>query len=393
MGHWWGQMAPAIAERYSLTIAVSTTLGVIIHYSKLKYNRALETQETLFLIFLAVIWATVFHSNLYPSIPYDVYKMTKVILIVLLASHVITTLKSYEGMLWVLILSGLFLAVQLYCGGGDYRDGRFAVGVGGSDFAETNFLAAHFSFLLPLLGIMFLKPTWKGKLVCVLSAPFLMNSIVLTRSRGAILALGIGILAIIWLVLRLGKHRKKVFFAIFLAASLGTFLTDTGFRQRMMTIQLEEQKRDESAEGRIAAWKAAWQMANDNPLGVGVGQFFSVVGKYNPDIAGRDTHNTYLRCLAELGFHGAAVLLLMIFTAFTTLNGVARAAKLISSSNLREAFLLHVLGMRVALIIYLSAAVFISSVYIEEFYWLLMFPVFLKRAFENELEPVRPFTN
>ena len=126
-------------------------------------------------------------------------------------------------------------------------------------------------------------------------------------------------------------------------------------------------------------------MAKDYPLGVGVGQFFGHAGNYVPEAAGRDTHNTFLRCLAELGFHGLLVLLLMIFTSFLILRRIE-----ISSTRLAPEYgrfyLLNAFAIKISLIVYFVTAMFISSVYIEEMYWLLMMPVFLKRALENESE-------
>jgi len=383
MNQWWGSFLPTLAERYSLILGVATALGFFLHYGKMSYKKVFESQEILLLVFLAIIWASVFLGTSYGSIHHNVFKMTKVILFLLIASHVITTLKLYEGMLWVLILSGLYLGIELYGGGGVFRRGRFEVGLGGSDFGESNFLAAHFALILPLLGVMFVKGTWTARSIFIPAAAFMMNGVVLTRSRGVFLALGIGILAVGWFGVCLGQRRKLLLGTLLLGFCGAIYLADSGFWLRMKTVQIEETKRDASAQSRVEIWKAAWEMSKDRPLGVGVNRFFESVGRYNPTFAGRDTHNTYLRCLAELGFHGFTVLLLLILTAFLTLTGVAGKAASVQDPKIKESFLLHVLGVRIALIVYLAAGMFISSVYIEEFYWLLMFPVFLKRALEN----------
>ena len=51
----------------------------------------------------------------------------------------------------------------------------------------------------------------------------------------------------------------------------------------------------------------------------------------------------------------------------------------------------HVFALLVSLIIYLFAGLFITQIYIEMLYWLLMFPLFLYRSVQNTLieqEPV-----
>jgi len=49
-------------------------------------------------------------------------------------------------------------------------------------------------------------------------------------------------------------------------------------------------------------------------------------------------------------------------------------------------FLWHIYALRIALIIYLVAGIFITHTYIEELYWLLIYPLFLKRSIEVEIE-------
>ncbi|MFP3982486.1 MAG: O-antigen ligase family protein [Desulfurivibrionaceae bacterium] len=388
LGHWWGSYLPDWASRYSMIIVIVTTFGVLLHLGKLRLVTLVERQEILLLIFLGIIWLSVLWGQGW-EINYNVYKMGKVVLVLLIASHVITTLRFYEGMLWVLIIAGLYLGFEMYSGAGIYRGGRFDVGVGGSDFSEGNFLAAHFAFLLPLAGIMFLKGSWKARFLGLVSVVFMLNSIVLTRSRGAFLALAIGMVAAFIFSAKLRVHKKKVVVLMMLGVAGVMYLTDPGFWGRMETIQVGGenlvQTRDTSAANRLIAWRGAWAMVQDYPLGVGVGSFFDFIGQYEPSIPGKDTHNTYFRCLAELGFVGFFVLMLLIVNAFWMLFSLDKSARSLSEDR-RHAYHLHVFGVAIALVVYLSATMFISSTYIEEFYWLLMMPVFLKRALDNEME-------
>ena len=66
---------------------------------------------------------------------------------------------------------------------------------------------------------------------------------------------------------------------------------------------------DDSAIGRIHFWKVAFEMAKDNPLGIGLWGFESAYDKY--DSSGgrfgqkRSVHNSYLEVLTEAGWMGA----------------------------------------------------------------------------------------
>jgi O-antigen ligase len=127
-------------------------------------------------------------------------------------------------------------------------------------------------------------------------------------------------------------------------------------------------------------------MVSDHPLGVGEGNFKNVIFRYNPDDPGRDTHNTFLRCLAELGIQGGIIFVLLIANAFRMLFSIK-----INIQDLpnKEDFVWHIYALQLALIIYLSAGMFITQTYIEELYWLLMFPLFLKRSVENEIDVIQ----
>ncbi len=386
VSHWWGNYVPDFASRYSLILVLATTAGVILHNYKLKFENFLERQEVLLLLFLAIIWFSVLVGQ-GAGTDYNVYKMSKLVFVLFLASHLITSFRSYEGMLWVLIIAGFYLGYEMFLGSGSFRGGRFDVGVGGSDFAEGNFLAAHFAFLLPLIGVLFLKGDRRIKGVCLFSAVFILNAFIITRSRGAFLGLAVGMVAALFFSNRLKEYRKKIVFLMIVGGLGAVFLTDPGFWGRMSTIQGEDtliSTSGTSVEGRLTAWRAAWAMFQDHPLGVGVGEFFRFVGRYEPTIPGKDTHNTYLRCLAELGFQGFILLMLLIGNAFLTLRNVDRAALNLPGGRHHD-YHLHAFALKIALVIYLCAAMFITSVYIEEFYWLLFMPLFLKRAVQNEL--------
>lgn len=384
LGQWWGRYLPSFAERYALLLVLAIALGMLFQRAKLRCGRFLEGQEILLLLFLLVIWLAIGLGQ-GEGINYNVIKMTKVMLILFMASRVVTTARYFEGMIWVLIIAGLYLGYELYSGGGAFHRGRFHAGVGGSDFGEGNFLAAHFGYLLPFVGVLILKGGWKVRGLCLVAAVFMVNAIAVTRSRGAFLALAVAFAASLFLSTRLKGHRLKIVLLLVLGLAGAVQLTDTSFWQRIDTIQAESGQRDLSAQGRLDAWNGAWEMALDHPLGVGVGNFTSFIGQYQPEMTGRDTHNTYFRCLAELGFHGLAVFLAMIAMAFHLLRRIDGETDRLPLAR-REFFHLHAYATKLALIIYLTAALFISSIYIEELYWLLMFPVFLKRALANELE-------
>ena len=381
VGHWWGSPLIDWGIRYSLLLAGATGLGIIFHRSKSKVKKFIESQEILLVIFLGVVWLSIPLGLGFNSEGSNAVKMTKVVIILLMASHVITNLKRYEAMIWTLIIAGLYLGFETYAAPASmFRGGRLDVGIGGSDFGEGNFLGAHFAMLLPFLGVMFIKGGWKTRGLCLISGVFVTNSIILCRSRGIFLGILVGILFAI--IFSIPRQRTKILAGVGIAIVGAIFLTDPGFWGRMEQIDTDTTQTEGSARGRLLAWEASLSMASDYPLGVGEGNFKTCIGQYIPEMEGRDTHNTFLRCLTELGVQGALVLLLLIGNAFWILF---RLKKKIQGLPNKADFLWHIYALKIALIIYLVAGIFITHTYIEEFYWLLMYPLFLKRSIEGEI--------
>jgi len=380
--HWWGAYIPASIDRYSLILAVATFIGMVLHKSKLKFTRMVEAQEILLILFVGLCWLSILLGVESKGIDEHLVKITKIAIMVMMASHLITDLRRYEMIVYIFILTGLFLGIETYnAPSWHFSEGRLGGGVGGSDLANGNMLAAHFIMVLSFIGGIFIKGGWKTKLLCSASAVFMLNGIVLIRSRGSFL--GLLACAISAVFFTKNVSRKKIIICLLAGIIGGTTLIDIGFRERMESMQTDTETMDRSARSRIDVWLSSIKMASDYPLGVGVGNTIKLVGQYDPSNEGLDTHNTYLRCLTDIGFQGLLVLLLLIANAFRILSSISKDVEQLKN---KETFFWHIYGVRIGLIGYLLVVFFVSATYTEDFYWFLMFPVFLKRAVENEID-------
>ena len=84
---------------------------------------------------------------------------------------------------------------------------------------------------------------------------------------------------------------------------------------------------DESAMGRIYAWEAAFKMALDNPLtGVGLDNFFSNYFFYSSHWDGLNhaVHSTWFGVLAETGFLGLIIFLILIGSLVKTIRSTLK---------------------------------------------------------------------
>ncbi len=386
VSHWWGEYVPSVISRYSLILGSVTLLGCILHLKKLKFIRLFDLQEWLILILVIFSWfSMVIGLNLFSGIDESIIKITKIFIIVFIASHLITDLKKYEIMVYVFIVTGLFLGVETYTAPSYmFAQGRLEGGIGGSDLSNGNMLAAHFALVLSFIGVMFLTKGWKTKLLCLVSAAFIVNGIILIRSRGSFLGLAVGAMAAFFFAKRVSRKKITI---ILLAGCIGAFsLVDTGFLERMKLIQADTETMDYSAKSRLDVWLASFMMIEEYPFGVGVGNTKHLVGDYIPALAGLDTHNTYLRCLTDMGYHGLFTLLFLIGNSFRNLS---LCSKMALSLRDGEKYQWHIFALKVATISCLVILTFVSATYTEEFYWLMMFPIFIKRAIENEMIQLR----
>jgi probable O-glycosylation ligase (exosortase A-associated) len=374
---WWGASLAAMGVRYSFTISLFLAVGTLLNLKRLPYGRLLVRQEVLYLIFLAWVFLAR-QMNGQETQEDAVDKMVKMAVFLLALTHVLVTPRRFVQFFWVLVSCGFYLGYECFTAPASrFTNGRLE-GVGGPDFGDANALAAHMVALLPIIGVLFLRSGWKGKLPCLAAGALIAKGIVQTRSRGGYLASMVDAFAMISLAPR--GQRKRIF-ALFALGAVGALTqVDAAYIERMATMKAGEREKDESAMSRLRFWTAGIQMAMDHPLGVGPGNFHTHIGDYLPDDSGRDTHNTYVRCVAELGWPGLGLLLGLIANAFLTLRRVRRSA---SGSPGSEDCVWFAFGLQVSLAAYLTASIFISATYIEMLWWLLLLPAALERAAAN----------
>lgn len=377
---WWASPLVDMGMRFSFFMAGALALGMIIQAGKLRYPGKVYRQEWLFL--MLIIWILLSSYIGLPNYGTDNFaiKLFKVFVFLWMLIRIVDDQKKYDVFLWALVLATFYLAYDTL-GTSTAQFGRLDRGVGGSDFAEGNFLAAHFAMVLPFVGAFFLRGSNKQKILLFVIAVLMVNGIILCRSRGVFLALMIGVFTSVFYAPK--RWRIKIISLLIIGLIGSSFLVDRGFINRMGRINIDIadiDSQDDSASGRIQAWHAALSMVNDHPLGIGQGNFSYYVGNYQPEIPGKDTHNTYLRCLSELGFPGFILLMLMIWNAFRMLKTQKRR---IEDYGLSNELLMHIYASRVALVIFLTAGIFITETYIEEFYWVLMFPILIERSVDK----------
>lgn len=386
---WWEAPISSFGIRYSFSLAFATIIGFILQRQKLRFGYSImQRNEILLLLFLGLIWFSFISSSTtlsrYDTIDHPALKYTKIVVFILLMTHIVTDRNKLNGLLWIFVLCALVLGLQAWdLPRRAFVQGRLE-GIGGADFSESNFLASFMAAMLPIIGVQLLRAKkWIHRIVCFFSAAFTANTVVLCRSRGALVGIVMGCSAAIALAPK--RHRKKIAIGLVLGSIGGLYVTDEQFLERMTTIIVsDEVERDESAASRFRLWQAGLQMVADKPLGIGIGNWYQTIGGYIPEYEGKDSHNTFIKCLAELGYQGGILFALIIFFSLKEVLRVRTQSEHLPP-DMSNDFIIMSFGIFLSIVVILTCGLTITMIYTEVIWILIMLPVCLRRAFENAI--------
>jgi O-antigen ligase len=189
------------------------------------------------------------------------------------------------------------------------------------DKKAIQYLPKKFQSEFFLKGIKYVGP-----IVCL----GIIYNVIALFSRGSALAMFIGLL--IWFVLsKLVKIQHILGLTLFASLILTTVGLPDGYAERLESSFAEKEDRDASAASRPHFWGIAYDMAADHPLGVGPGCYNSFYPRY--DVTNglygfyRTVHSAHFEVLAEIGFLGTLVWLLLFIIAVKRLLKIRKEAK------------------------------------------------------------------
>jgi O-antigen ligase len=260
----------------------------------------------------------------------------------------------------------------------------------GGTFGDPNYLAAVLvtGFALAVALSRARSITVPGQALALVVAGLCLVGILLTVSRGGLIALSVAMLAAVCFA---GRWRKKILFGIVVVVLVGVayfaILAPADTRSRLNST-------GGGGSGRTTIWRVGWREVQHNPIvGVGAGNFSDAGAKYvlkpgtinhsaavdtayfidTPTIA----HNTYLEVLAEGGIIGAA---LYFGIVLTSLGCAYRAARGFRERGDEECELISY-AVLCGLLGFMAASFFLSEEYSKQLYLLLaMGPALLKVA-------------
>jgi probable O-glycosylation ligase (exosortase A-associated) len=364
--------------RFSLVIATTTLLSLLLYQGskRVPWRAPVVLMAALFFwVSLTTLFA--FNSS---GATEEWDRFWKIVLMVFVALALVDTRQKLDWFIWVLVLSLGFYGFK----GGLFtiaHGGRYSVGgPPGTFIGGNNEIAFALVTILPLMRYLQLsvrdrRIRW-GLGVLMGLCGF---SIVGSYSRGAFLA-GATMGIALWL-----RTRRKLVLAVGLLLVIPLMLSvmPEKWFERMDTISTYHV--DDSALGRINAWKFAWALALDHPVLGGGARAFTreLFARYAPEPERvHDAHSIYFEMLAEQGFVGLGIFLALGLATFLGAGRLMRLGRL--SDSVHWAYDLGAM-CQVSLVGYAVGGAFLGLAYFDLPYTIMAFVVLGQVIAEREL--------
>lgn len=371
--YWFGILRPDILSwsgpnRYSFLIAVSTMLGSVLQVpERLPLLIRNPILRTLLLLQVPFVLSAVFAVN--PELSYPpLWQFFRVLVMALWIPLLFTSLADLRLFTLVVAFSLGALGSKFGLFGIMHGGVRFGQGFGGM-LADNNTLAMGLAMGLPLIWhSRSLVRAWWLKLG--LLAMFVCNvaAVVMTFSRGASMAMGVGLLLIIWRA----RHRAILLFSMAVVAVPILILVGSSYMDRIAT--LTSIQTESSAYSRVLLARAAVAMWADYPLlGVGFGRenqqqlLGSYLGLNDLPHAGKVIHNTYVQVLVDSGIFAFLLFTGLMLGTILWLGRCIRRLKTTSSE-----LTIYPVMIQTSLIVYAVDSLTVSRAEFDLFYVLIV---------------------
>ena len=368
---WWGKELPAL--RYNLIIAVAFGVTYLLRRDSLRQMVPVKNPLAWWLWALAG-WMIVVTLGLSVSFKSSSEWLTQwfkmAVIFPLLLAAVLRTRNAFNLFIAAHMLGAFWWGYDAWIRP-QRAQGRL-LNIGSGDTLNDNAASAHLLTVLPFIIVYLLTEKDKRlRMIALISAPFVINTLILCNSRGAIVGLAVAMVAAIFLVpsgyrTRLAGATVAVGLSFFLLAD------QTFIKRQQTTTQYEE---DGSAQGRLETWRGSFRLFWDHPLGVGGRGFHLLSPVYIPSVVAahgghmRAPHNTWIMVAAEWGLPGFILFVGLHVSAFLMLRRLKRRVRDLPDDY--TFYYWRAFALQMALIAGLAASTFGDRLYGESGYWML----------------------
>lgn len=313
--------------RPTLLLVLSLTLLLVLQKEKFKgwTNDPVIKAMLAFLIYLAISlpfveWqASVVRNNLSDFVKAIVFLFFTV-LIVDTEKRLKIFLAVFVGCQLIRVFEPLFLHLtEGYWGSRTHLGhGEFSQRLSGapSDVINPNELGFVIVTIIPFLHYLVWPGRLKAKLFYLMAMPALLYALILTQSRGALLAL----LVVGWLVFRVSRHKAGLIALVVVVAIAGWSVMSGEQKDRYLSlVGMSESANTATAEGRLLGMMNEFKLGLNRPV---VGHGLGTTPEAKANILGKRqaAHNFYAELLIETGILGLVFFLRFLVKVYKNLR-------------------------------------------------------------------------
>ena len=168
------------------------------------------------------------------------------------------------------------------------------------------------------------------------------------------------------------------------------------FRRTERMASTQNIETDVSFQGRVDMWYASLRIVNDNPVtGGGFNVIFvpEAITKYVPlGVTARAIHSAYFQTLAEHGYVGFTIFLIMILYTYMTARRMAKQSKQLSSGSW---YYEYSIAIRSSIVGYLVVCFTANIAFFDLLYFLIIVTAIGDNTLQKRLGPKQydPYAN
>ena len=272
-------------------------------------------------LLLAAIFSPVWRGGAFQIVVFDFSKALLVSLVIVLAVTNLSRLRRilfvYAGSVALIVL----IVTSKFNPGG--AAARRLYGISSGIYGNPNDLALSIALALPVcLAFMLRARGGFRKAAWALAALLMAYAVLLTYSRGGLLALLVAVGVSAWEFAVNGRRRLQVLLLGFVGLVVLSIGIPSQYGQRVETIFNPDEDPTGSAQSRERLLRVSIETTTEHPLfGVGPGNFRVVSGQW------QDTHNAYTQISSEGGLPALFLFLLILGRTFANIRRAKRLAK------------------------------------------------------------------
>lgn len=384
-------------QRWSFYVAIITAAGWLV--SRERRPPVLEARTVIMgLLAVLVGGGLLFARGEAPVDPARYVEYLKILFIAVFTTAVIRTREHLRMLVWVIAMCFAFYGVKSGVAG-IVKLGNIYIKRGpGGMLEDNNDFALALAMAIPLLvhlGTSERREVLRKGLFIMI--PLTIITVVLTRSRGGTVAMGVMSAVLMWR----SRNRLIGFSLGALVVGAVIALAPGEYLERIRSIK--DYQTEGSAAGRIKAWKVAGRMISDNPMtGVGFRRFQMNYLDYEPNpspdqLVGEGTivaHNSYLQIWAECGTPAFLLYMSLLFLSLLDIWRIRRLAK----ARYHSSWILSYCTMfEAVLATFMVGSIFLNRAHFDLIYHyvaiILVFGRVARAEMASErLYPLRPMT-